>query len=50
MCGAAAQADTAADLWDLAGEPTPDWVDARRLLQALQQWHGSRTAEAMPRA
>ncbi len=50
MCGAAAQADTAADLWDLAGEPTPDWVDARRLLQALQQWHGSRTAEAVPRA
>lgn len=50
MCGAAAQADTAADLWELGQDAAPDWADARRLLQALQQWHGSRTAEAMPLA
>lgn len=50
MYGAAAEADTAADLWALGRDATPDWVDARRLLRVLQQWHGSRTAEAMPRA
>lgn len=50
MYGAAAEADTAADLWALGRDATPDWADARRLLRVLQQWHGSRTAEAMPRA
>ncbi|WP_164136627.1 ATP-binding protein [Stenotrophomonas maltophilia] len=49
MCGAIAQANTAADLWELGCDAAPDWTDARRLLRALQQWHGSRTAEAMPR-
>ncbi|WP_295569128.1 ATP-binding protein [uncultured Stenotrophomonas sp.] len=50
MCGAVAQADTAADLWELGQEAAPDWADARRLLQVLQQWHSSRTAQAMPLA
>ncbi|HHA2558603.1 TPA: ATP-binding protein [Stenotrophomonas maltophilia] len=46
--GAAAEADTAGDLWELGRDATPDWADARRLLRVLQQWHGSRAAEAMP--
>ncbi len=50
MYGAAAEADTATDLWALGRDATPDWADARRLLRVLQQWHGSRTAEAMPKA
>lgn len=48
--GAAAEADTAGDLWELGRDATPDWADARRLLRVLQQWHGSRAAEAMPGA
>jgi len=48
ICGAAAQADIAADLWELGHDAAPDWIDARRLLQVLWHWHGSRTAEAMP--
>ena len=48
ICGAAAQADIAADLWELGHDAATDWIDARRLLQQLWHWHGSRTAEAMP--
>lgn len=42
------QAGTAAALWELGQQATPDWVEAWRLLQGLQQWHGSRKAEAVP--
>lgn len=47
---AAPEADTAGDLWELGRDAKPDWADARRLLRVLQQWHGSRAAEAMPGA
>ncbi|GEM_PF-2406921 len=50
MCRATDQAGTAADLWELGHEAAPDWVEARRLLRGLQQWHGSRKAEAAPSA
>ncbi len=50
ICGAAEQADIAADLWALGNDAAPDWIDVRRLLQVLQHWHGSRSAEAMPPA
>lgn len=50
LCGAADPADIAADLWALGNDAVPDWIDARRLLQALRDWHGSRVAEAMPSA
>lgn len=48
ICGAADQAEIAADLWELGHDTAPDWIDARRLLQVLWHWHGSRTAETMP--
>ncbi len=48
MCRAIDQAGTAAALWELGQQATPDWVEAWRLLQGLQQWHGSRKAEAVP--
>ena len=50
ICGAADQAEIAADLWELGHDSAPDWIDARRLLQVLWHWHGSRVAEAMPSA
>ncbi|MGG6316868.1 ATP-binding protein [Stenotrophomonas geniculata] len=50
ICGATTQAGIAADLWELGRKAAPDWVKARRLLQGLQQWHGSRRAEAAPSA
>ncbi|WP_439449634.1 ATP-binding protein [Stenotrophomonas sp. ATs4] len=50
ICGATAQAGTAADLWELGHDAAPDWGDARRLLQALQDWHGSPAQGAMPTA
>ncbi len=50
ICGATTQADIAAELWELGHRAAPDWVEARRLLQGLQQWHGSRKAEAAPSA
>ncbi|WP_295554182.1 ATP-binding protein [uncultured Stenotrophomonas sp.] len=48
FCGATDQVGIAADLWELGNDAAPDWVDVRRLLQVLQRWHGSRSAEAMP--
>ncbi|WP_335755748.1 ATP-binding protein [Stenotrophomonas maltophilia] len=48
FCGATDQVRIAADLWELGNDATPDWVDVRRLLQALQRWHGFRSTEAMP--
>ncbi len=50
MCRAMDQAGMAAALWELGHETAPDWVQVRRLLQGLQQWHGSRRAEAAPSA
>jgi HPt (histidine-containing phosphotransfer) domain-containing protein len=50
MCRAMDQAGMAAALWEMGHEAAPDWVQARRLLQGLQQWHGSRRAEAAPSA
>lgn len=50
MCRATDQAGTATDLWELGHEAAPDWGEARRLLQGLQQWYGSRKAEAAPSA
>lgn len=50
MCRAMDQAGMAAALWELGHEAAPDWVEARRRLQGLQQWHGSGKAEAAPSA
>ena len=48
FCCATDQAGIASDLWALGNDAAPDWADVRRLLQLLQHWHGSRSADAMP--
>ena len=47
FCCATDQAGIASDLWALGNDAAPDWADVRRLLQLLQHWHGSRSADAM---
>lgn len=48
MLGAHEQAALAAALWGLGQRATPDWSAARQLLERLRDWHGARTADALP--